>query len=72
MVNHIAPTVLAVGGNYAKAHKIDVENVLPFAFPWGNGGPNMDKRTTVSTEVCIQRYFRTTMPQLMRGDVVLI
>ena len=72
MMNHTAPTLLAVGENDAKADELDVENGLPFAFPLGIGGPNMDRKTAVATEVCIQRYFPTAMPQLMRGDVVLI
>ena len=72
MVNRTAPTLLAVGGNYAKAHEMGVENVIPFAFPWGIGGPNMKRRTPVSIEACIQRLFRTAMAQLMRGDVILI
>ena len=72
MVNRTAPTLLAVGGSYAKAHEMGVENVIPFAFPWGIGGPNMKRRTPVSVEACIQRLFRTAMAQLMRGDVILI
>ena len=71
-MNCTAPTLLAVGENYAKSHEMDVENLLLFAFPWAIGGPNRDRKTAVSTEVCIQRYFCTAMPQLMRGDVVLI
>ena len=51
---------------------MNVKNVLPFAFAWEIGGPSMDRKTVVSTEVCIQRYFHTTLPQLMRSDVVLI
>jgi hypothetical protein len=72
MVNRTAPTLLAVGGNYAKSHEMGVENVIPFAFPWGIGGPNMKRRTPVSVEACIQRLFRTAMAQLMRGEVILI
>ena len=43
MVDRTAPTLLAVGGNYAKSHEMGVENVIPFAFPWGIGGPNMKR-----------------------------
>ena len=32
----------------------------------------MDRKTAVSTEVCIKRYVCTAMPQLMKGDVVPI
>ena len=51
---------------------MNVEDVLPMAFPFGIGGPRMNRQTNVSVEICIQRYFRTAMPQLMRGDVVAV
>jgi len=72
MANSSAPTLLSVGGEYAKSHELNVEDVLPFAFPFGIGGPTMNRRTNVSTEACIQRYFHTAMPQFMRGDVVAV
>jgi len=51
---------------------MNVEDVLPMAFPFGIGGPRMNRRINVLVEVCIQRYFQTAMPQLMRGDVVAV
>jgi len=51
---------------------MNLEDVLPMAFPFGIGGPGMYRRTKVSVEVCIQRYFQTAVPQLMRGDVVAV
>lgn len=44
MINRSAPTLLAIGGQYAKSNEIKVENVLPFAFPYGIGGPKMNRR----------------------------
>ena len=44
LMNRSAPTLLAVGGNIAKSNEINVEDVLPFAFPYGLGGPNMLRR----------------------------
>ena len=52
--------------------ELDVENVLPFAFPFGLGGPNTKRRTRMSAEACFQRYFRLSMKQFLRGDIVLI
>ena len=72
MIKLTASTLLAVDGTYAKTLGIDMENIIPFAFPWRLGGPNMSRQTAVSTEVCVQRYGCTAMPQLIRGDVVLI
>jgi hypothetical protein len=39
MINHSAPTLLAYGGTYAYNVEIKVEKILPFAFPFGIGGP---------------------------------
>ena len=44
MMNRSAPTLLAVGGQFAKSNEINVEDVLPLAFPYGIGGPNMNRR----------------------------
>lgn len=57
MANCSSPTLLSIGGEYAKSHELHLEDVLPFAFPFGIGGPTMKRRTSVSTEVCMQRYF---------------
>ena len=72
LINRSAPTLLVSGGNFANERELRVEDVLPFAFPFGIGGPKMKRRAKVSTEACIQRYFRTAMPQLMRGDVIMV
>jgi hypothetical protein len=36
-----APTLLAYGGTYANITDVPIENILPFAFPFGIGGPKM-------------------------------
>ena len=52
-----APTLLALGGTYANNVEMNVENILPFAFPFGIGGPKMNRKVKVSLELCIQLYF---------------
>jgi hypothetical protein len=52
-----APTLLALGGTYANNVELQVENILPFAFPFGIGGPKMNRRVKVSLKLCIQLYF---------------
>jgi hypothetical protein len=54
MFQHSAPTLLAYGGTYANVDDIPIENILPFAFPFGIGGPKMKRRKKVSLELCIQ------------------
>jgi hypothetical protein len=41
MFQHSAPTLLAYGGTYANLKEMNVENILPFAFSFGIGGPKM-------------------------------
>ena len=72
LINQSAPTLLTIGGDYANMKELKVEDVLPFAFPFGSGGPSVSRRTPISQEACFQRYFRLAMPQFMRGDVILV
>jgi hypothetical protein len=41
MFNHSAPTLLVYGGTYANNVEMNVEIILPFAFPFGIGGPKI-------------------------------
>ena len=72
MMNQSSPTLLTIGGNYAKSKELRLEDVLPFAFPYGMGGPKGARRTRISEEQCLQRYFRLSMRQFMTGDVCLV
>jgi hypothetical protein len=40
---HSAPTLLAYGGTYANITDVPIENILPFAFPFGFRGPKRNK-----------------------------
>ena len=72
LVNRSAPTVFVRGCNFAREHKLPVEAVLPFAFPYGSGGPKTKRATAISLKTCIQRYFCLAMPQFMTAEVVLV
>jgi hypothetical protein len=72
LVNRSAPTIFVRGGNFTKERKLLVEAVLPFAFPYGTGGPKTQRATAISLKTCIQRYFWLAMPQFMTTDVVLV
>ncbi len=56
-MKHCALTLLALGGTSANNVEMNVENILPFAFPFGIGGPKMKRKVKVSLELCIQLYF---------------
>ncbi len=72
MFQRSVPTQLAYGGTYAKNADMKIENILPFAFPFGIGGPNMEQRVKVSLELCIQVYMRLSLTQFMEGPTILV
>ena len=72
MFQRSAPTLLAYGGTYAKNADMKIENILPFAFPFGIGGPKMKQRVKVSLEQCIQVYMRLSLEQFMEGPTILV
>ncbi len=66
------PTLLTYGGNYANMREIRIEDILPFLFPYGIGGPKMKRRTCVSMEACFYKYNRVALEAFLRGDAVLV
>ena len=72
MVKQSNPVLLLHGGNYAREHEVDLEAVLPFAFPYGMGGPNQERPCKISKKEIIKRYTRLAMPQFMTAEVVLV
>ncbi len=66
------PTLLTYGGTYAKIRELKVEDILPFTFPYGVGGPNMKRRTHVSKEACFHKYTRVALRPFLRGDTILV
>ena len=64
--------LLVYGGKYANMRELDLENLLPFAFPYCLGTPKQKRPQRVSFEACIQRYMCLVMIQFMRGDVILV
>ncbi len=51
---------------------MNVKNILPFAFPFGIGGPKMKRRVKVSLELCIQVYMQLSLLQFMEGPTILV
>jgi hypothetical protein len=72
MFQQSAPTLLAYGGTYAKNADMKIENILPFAFPFGIGGPTMKQRVKVSLELCIQKYMGLSLGQFMERPTILV
>ena len=72
IMKRCAPTLLALGGTYANNVEMQIENILPFAFPFSIGGPKMKRRVKVSLQQCIQHYFRLSLSQFMEGPTILV
>ena len=66
------PTLLVHGGDYVGGQSLELENVIPTAFPWGRGGPDMPRRTQVSIEKSLAHYGRLSLDQFMKGDFCLL
>jgi hypothetical protein len=49
-----------------------IKNILPFAFPFGIGGPKMERRVKVSLEFCIQVYMHLSLTQFMERPTILV
>ncbi len=47
-------------------------NILPFAFPFGIGGPKIKQKVKVSYEFCIQLYMKLSLRQFMEGPTIYI
>jgi len=72
LLERTPPTLLAYGGDYTSGHSLQLENVLPTAFPWGLGGPTMPRRIGVGLETCLKHYGKHSLKQFMRGDFCLV
>jgi hypothetical protein len=72
MLQHSAPTLLAYGGTFANLKEMNIENILPFAFPFDIGGPKMKQKVKVSYELCIQLYMKLSLRQFMEGPTILV
>jgi len=66
------PTLIASGGNYAGHSEILLENVRPIQFPFGHGGPYINRRNKISVEECFKHYLDLSPPQFMRPEFVLL
>jgi hypothetical protein len=71
--DHSAPTLAIHGGNYASHFDVKkLENVFPAVFPFGSGGPTLDRRNPISDEELIRHYLRLSLPQFMESEFVLV
>jgi hypothetical protein len=69
---HSAPTLLACGGTYAHLKEMNIKNILPFAFPFGIGGPKMKQKVKVTFELSIQLYMKLSLRLFMEGPTILV
>ena len=72
MLNRSTPHLLVSGGSFADSREMNIEDVLPFSFPFGIGGPKMKRRLKVSPQKCIQHYMRLSLVQFMDSSTILV
>ncbi len=72
MFQHSAPTLLAYGGTYANIKEMNIENILPIAFPFGIGGLKMKRKVKFSHELYIQHCMRLSLLQFREGSTILV
>jgi hypothetical protein len=72
MFQRSTPTLLAYGGTYTNLKEMNVKNILPFAFPFGIGGPKMKRKVKVSYELCIQLNMKLSLWKFMEGPTILV
>ena len=71
--DHSAPTLAIHGGDYASHLDVKkLENVFPAVFPFGSGGPTLDRQNPISDEELIRHYLRLSLPQFMESEFVLV
>ena len=73
VLNHQSPKMLLSGGKYVNSGtELKLECVFPTVFPFGIGGPNMNRPVNVSNKACLQHYLRISLPQFMRSNFILV
>jgi hypothetical protein len=72
MLLHSALTLLAYGGTDAHLKEMNIKNIVPFAFPFGIGGPKMKRKVKFSYELCIHLYMKLSLRQFMEGPTILV
>ena len=66
MLNQATPTLLVYGGKYATMTELELEKLLPFAFPHGIGTPKQHRPNRVSFQAFL------AILQFMRVNVILV
>ena len=75
IMNHTSPMLPVYEGKYINAgHGLKLENGMPIQFPFGQGAPVLTKkrRVPVSKIECLKHYFCHSLPQLKRGNFILV
>ena len=71
--NRAAPTLVVQGGRYSRhAESRHFENVMPIQFPFGSGGPTLNRPTPISDEDLLRHYLKLSLPQFKKSDFVFL
>ena len=58
------PTLLFKNGDYIGGHQVKLIDLFPLIFPYGYGGPDQRRATSVSKTCALRHYCRIVLPQM--------
>ena len=71
--NRAAPTLVIQGGRYSRHNESrQFEHVMPIQFPFGSGGPTLNRPTPISDEELLRHYLKLSLPQFKKSDFVFL
>ena len=72
IINSSSPTLEIQGATYEQDHKVKIEHVLPFQFPFGLGGFDELKENPISKKDYLRHLQDICLPAFCRQDFALI
>ena len=66
------PTLLFRNGDCVGGHTVNLVDIFPLIFPYGSGGPDEKRTTTVSKSAALRHYVRIALPQMQQPQFLLV
>ena len=72
MLDNTVPTLLFLGGEFARDYEVPLENIFPTVFPFGQGGTKVPRRNRVSEIEVLRHYTSLSLSQFHRPNFILV
>jgi hypothetical protein len=66
------PTMYVYGKNFVSDINLNLEKVFPTVFPFGVGGPGVNRENNVSYEECLRHYQDLCLSNFHKDDFILV